>query len=187
MTLLSTRSSRVGMRIEGDEGEEEEEVEEQVSKMPSTFTSTDVAGHRNEHVHLWSVRGGSRTRKEEEEEDDDERREKEELMALLRPVQVLSISGHHAPARPTPPNVDDVESYQPTATAVTRTTTTPTSTSGQSRDLMPSTPVNTTTADEFQWTIEWTPSADVFRHHSSPSPSNSSASVSFQFCFQSFY
>jgi hypothetical protein len=151
VTLLSSRSGRT----RGDEQEEEQQV-----KMPGTIT--DV-GHRN--VHLWSV--GRRRR--EEEEDDDERREKAELMALLRPV--VSISGHHA----TPPPVD--ESYQPTRTTAGSSRDPPTPTAAAAAG--PSTLVNnTTTADDFQWTIEWTPSADVFRHHSATSPSSSRSSAS---------
>lgn len=142
VTLVSSRSSRAGTRIEGDE---EEEV-----KMAST---ADVVGHRNEpHVHLWSQG------RDEEEEDYDERREREELMALLRPVQV-SISGHHAPS----PLVRPRPEQKPTVDESKRTKTT------GSRDHQTSTPVNTTT--DFQWTIEWTPSVDVFRHHSSTSSS----------------
>ncbi|XP_057368819.1 uncharacterized protein LOC130689896 isoform X2 [Daphnia carinata] len=143
VTLVSSRSSRAGTRIEG---EEEEEV-----KMAST---ADVVGHRNEpHVHLWSQG------RDEGEEDYDERREREELMALLRPVQV-SISGHHAPS----PLVRPRPEQKPTVDESKRTKTT------GSRDQQTSTPVNTTT--DFQWTIEWTPSVDVFRHHSSTSSSD---------------
>lgn len=121
---------------------------EEEVKMAST---TDV-GHRNEsHVHLWSQG------KDEEEEDYDERREREELMALLRPV---SISGHHAPS----PLVRSRPEQKPTVDESNRTKKT-------SRD-----PEDTTT--DFQWTIEWTPSVDVFRHQSS-----TSSSVSFYFIF----